>query len=90
MLKYDIKRWGPHEWDQCLYKEAPERFLALITIGEHSIKAMVMTEEALLKGDHADTLILAFQFPEVHEISLCCLQTTEPVMFCYRSSNRLR
>lgn len=27
---------------------------------------MAMTEEALLEGDHADTLILAFQFTEMH------------------------
>lgn len=72
------------------YKEAPERFLAPISIGEHSIKAMAMTEEAFSEGDHADTLILAFQFLEVHEISLYCLQATESVMFCYRSLNRLR
>ena len=63
--------WSPHEWDECPYKREPrELSRPLSAMWGHNGKSAVCN---LKEPDHAGTLILDFQPPELWETDFCGL-----------------
>ena len=53
-----------------------------------SKQLLAMNQERGSSSDHA-RMVTNFQSPELWEIHFCCLKTTQFVVFCYSSWNRL-
>lgn len=73
----------------CIIKDTPQSSLASSTMWGPR-RSLLLRRELSPDSDHAGALFLDFQPLALQELKFCCLQTTQSVMFCYRSLNRLR
>jgi hypothetical protein len=93
-----VGRWLGHEGGvlvnriSALIKGAPKSSLTPSTRSRHSKKTVIYKpgSEALADTKSTTTLILDLLPPKLWEISVCCLETAQSIVFCYSSSSKLR
>ena len=89
-------RWLGHEEPSpmhcvsALVKKTPESSLAPSSMWGHRAKMPDSEPGRRLSLDHAGTLILDSQMPDLRGIHCCCLQATQSMIFWYRSPKRRR